>query len=74
MEAEFTLLRDHNGNAILCESPTFRDWETQTYLQSGSLMSKSCSAALELAGHSEEMKEKAAKFGENIAYAKQVSF
>lgn len=72
MSAEFTKLRDRNGNTLLPDSATFSDWERQTFLQSGSLLSRSCEAAIELAGHDEALKVAAAKFGENIAYARQV--
>lgn len=72
MSGEFTALRDRNGNAVLPESVNFSNWHRQTFLQSGSLLSSSCQAALELAGHEEELKNAAAKFGENIAYARQV--
>lgn len=72
MSGEFTSLRDRNGNAVLPETVAFSDWKRQTFLQSGSLLSSSCRAALELAGHEDEVQTAAAKFGENIAYARQV--
>ena len=74
MEAEFTSLRDTNGHSVLPETTTFTDWEKQTYLQSGSLLAKSCESALELSGHKDQLKSAAAEFGENIAYARQVTF
>jgi len=73
MSGEFTCLRDRNGNAVLPQSVKFSDWHRQTFLQSGSLLSSSCQAALELAGHDEELQNAAARFGENISYARQVS-
>lgn len=72
MSAEFTRLRDRNGNVLLPENVKFADWERQTFLQSGSLLSRSCEAAIELAGHDDDLKNAAAKFGENVAYARQV--
>ena len=74
MEAEFTSLRDTNGNSVLPENATFSDWERQTYLQSGSLLAKSCQSAIELSGHDDRLKSAAAEFGENVAYARQVRF
>ena len=56
MRAEFTLLRDSDGNALLPEGGiTMSDWEQQTFLASGSLMSRSCKAALMLAEHSDAL-------------------
>ncbi|XP_045198178.2 all trans-polyprenyl-diphosphate synthase PDSS2-like [Mercenaria mercenaria] len=72
MSAEFTKLRDRNGQMLLPDTVMFPDWERQTYLQSGSLLSRSCEAALELAGHDDDLKQAAAKFGENVAYARQM--
>ena len=72
MEAEFTPLRDHNGTAQLATTSSFEDWERQTYLQSGSLLSRACEGALELAGHNEQLKQAAKKYGECLAYARQV--
>ena len=72
MEAEFTSLRDVDGGSVLPDTVTFKDWERQTYLQSGSLLAKSCESALELSGHDDKLKSAAAEFGENIAYARQV--
>ena len=48
------------------------DWAKYVYLSSGSLIGKSCRAALELAGHEEEMQTCAFEFGKNIALAQQV--
>ena len=72
MEAEFTNLRDANGGPCLPDDVTFAAWEKQTYLQSGSLLAKSCESALELSGHEDRLKSAAAEFGENVAYARQV--
>ncbi|WAR08341.1 DLP1-like protein [Mya arenaria] len=73
MSAEFTSLRDRDGHPILPEGATFKDWERQTFLQSGSLLSRSCQSSLELAGHVEELQTLGAQFGENIAYARQMN-
>lgn len=72
MSAEFTQLRDRNGNTLLPEGVSFADWERQTFLQSGSLLSRSCEAVIELAGHEDHIKHAASKFGENVAYARQM--
>lgn len=72
MEAEFTNLRDANGGPCLPDDVTFAAWEKQTYLQSGSLLAKSCESALELSGHEDRLKSAAAEFGENVAYARQM--
>ncbi|KAL4232852.1 Decaprenyl-diphosphate synthase subunit 2 [Mactra antiquata] len=72
MTAEFTPLRDLHGNAILKKTAAFTDWERQTFLQAGSLLSNSCKAALELVGHEDELKQAAADFGKNLAYARQM--
>ncbi|XP_062608839.1 all trans-polyprenyl-diphosphate synthase PDSS2-like [Saccostrea cucullata] len=72
MEAEFTDLRDPRGECILKSDIQFSDWVRQTYLSSGSLLERSCQSAMELADHSEDQKEAAASFGENMAYLKQM--
>ena len=72
MEAEFTGLQDRNGIPHLPDSVCFSDWKKQTFLSSGSLLAKGCQAAMELANHSEETKQLAFAFGENMTYAHQV--
>jgi decaprenyl-diphosphate synthase subunit 2 len=73
MRAEFTRLRDSHGSAMLPdEGATIEDWEQQTFLASGSLIARSCAAALTLARHSEAMQQKAFEFGKQIAFAYQV--
>jgi hypothetical protein len=75
MRAEFTRLRDSHGSAILPDDgATVEDWEQQTFLSSGSLLARSCAAALTLARHSEAMQQKAYEFGKQIAFAYQVEF
>lgn len=72
MEAEFTDLRNDNGESLLKPDIQFSDWIKQTYLSSGSLLARSCRSAVELADHREDQKEAAASFGENMAYLQQV--
>jgi len=73
MQAEFTSLRDRNGCAILPEEgATLADWEQQTFLASGSLIARSCAAALALARHAETLQQQAFEFGKHVAFAYQV--
>lgn len=72
MEAEFTDLRNDNGESLLKQDIQFSDWIKQTYLSSGSLLARSCRSAVELADHREDQREAAASFGENMAYLQQV--
>ena len=73
MRAEFTALRDCHGNAVLpTDGVSISDWEQQTFLASGSLMSGSCKAALMLAEHSDSLQQQAYEFGRQIALAYQV--
>lgn len=72
MEAEFTDLRNDNGESLLKPDIQFSDWIKQTYLSSGSLLARSCRSAVELADHREDQREAAASFGENMAYLQQV--
>jgi len=74
MQAEFTGLRDCHGNAVLpVDGVTMSDWEHQTYLSTGSLISSSCKAALMLAQHPDTLQQQAYEFGKQIALAYQVS-
>lgn len=73
MQAEFTALRDCHGNAVLpVDGLTMADWERQTFLATGSLISSSCKAALMLAQHPDSLQEQAYEFGKQIALAYQV--
>jgi hypothetical protein len=75
MKAEFTGLRNRDGLPMLPqEGATIEDWQMQTFLSSGSLIAKSCQSALLLAGHTEELKQAAHRFGCHVAYAHQVCF
>ncbi|KAH3735937.1 hypothetical protein DPMN_042498 [Dreissena polymorpha] len=74
MSDEFTSLRDRNGKGVLPEGVTFSCWERQTFLQSGSLLSRGCWSAMERAGYNEQVQMAAEEFGKNIAYARQVLF
>ncbi|KAK7500066.1 hypothetical protein BaRGS_00008613 [Batillaria attramentaria] len=73
MEAEFTGFTDRQGNPTLPAAVTFSDWVKQTYLQSGSLLAKSCRAAMKLASHSSDMQQMAYDYGLNTAYVQQLS-
>jgi len=73
MRGEFTALRDCHGNAVVpADGVSISDWEQQTFLASGSLISRSCKAALMLAHHSDALQQKAYEFGRQIALAYQV--
>ncbi|XP_041353985.1 all trans-polyprenyl-diphosphate synthase PDSS2-like [Gigantopelta aegis] len=72
MEAEFTGLQDNNGDALLPDTVCFADWKKQTFLSLGSLLAKGCQAAMELASHSEDIKQLAFAYGENMTYAHQM--
>jgi len=73
MRAEFTSLRDCHGNAVLpVDGVTISDWEHQTFLASGSLISSGCKAVLMLAQHSDSLQQQAYEFGRQIALAHQV--
>lgn len=72
MEAEFTPLKDNEGNPVLTPQTNFLDWQTQTFLSSGSLLAKSCQSAMKLAGHNEEFQKAAFQFGKCMAFARQL--
>ncbi|XP_033635611.1 decaprenyl-diphosphate synthase subunit 2-like [Asterias rubens] len=61
------------GSGQLLPNVGIADWAKYVYLSSGSLIAKSCRAALELAGHGEEMQKCAFEFGKNIALAQQLN-
>ncbi|KAK3577386.1 hypothetical protein CHS0354_032234 [Potamilus streckersoni] len=73
MEAEFTALKDKSGNPLLPRNVTCSDWIEQTYLSSGCLLAEGCRAAMELANHSESVKDAAFTFGKNMALAQQMA-
>jgi decaprenyl-diphosphate synthase subunit 2 len=73
-KAEFTELRDCNGNAVFpADGTSIEDWEQQTFLSSGSLIARGCKAALMLAHHSEQLQQQAFEFGKHIALAYQLN-
>lgn len=72
MEAEFTGFTDKHGCPTLSADVTLSDWLQQTYLSSGSLLAKSCQAAMKLANHSLEVQLNAFNYGLNTAYVQQV--
>ncbi|XP_069975786.1 all trans-polyprenyl-diphosphate synthase PDSS2 [Penaeus vannamei] len=71
MEAEFVGDRDNQGNPVPSAAITMKDWEEKNFLAAGSLMAKSCKAALVLAGHEEEKQHHGFEFGKHIALAWQ---
>ena len=72
MEAEFTGFTDKHGNPTLPSSASFSDWLRQIYLQTGSLLARSCQAAMKLASHTTKVQEDAYNYGLNTAYVQQV--
>lgn len=73
-KAEFTKFRDRNGNCILpADGASIGDWQKQTYLSSGSLIAKSCQAALLLADHPKPLQDHVFEFGKQIAFAHKVN-
>jgi len=73
MKAEFTALQDSHGTGILpVDGVTISDWEQQTFLASGSLISSGCMAALMLASHSDMLQQQAYEFGKQVALAYEV--
>ncbi|KAL3881401.1 hypothetical protein ACJMK2_027846 [Sinanodonta woodiana] len=73
MEAEFTALKNRSGNPVLPRNVKFSDWSEQTFLSSGCLLAEGCRAAMELANHSELVKDAAFTFGKNMALAQQMA-
>ena len=73
MQAEFTALRDCHGNGVVpVDGVTISDWEQQTFLASGSLISSGCKAALMLSQHPDSLQQQAYEFGKQVALAYQV--
>lgn len=72
MCAEFTDFRDAEDNPCIPEGATLEDWKQQEYLVSGSLLSKSCSAAMMLGNHDSDIQESASDFGYHMALSQQV--
>lgn len=72
MQSEFIGDHDQQGHPIPYPGMTIHNWEEKNYLSTGSLMSNSCQATLELAGHSDEVQELGFKFGKSIGLAWQV--
>ncbi len=72
MCAEFSEFRDFEGKDHLPDDATLEDWKDQTFLVSGSLMAKSCRAAMMLGNHDVEVQRQAYNFGMHVALAHQV--
>ena len=47
-------------------------WHDFTYLSRGALLANCCTAALKLAGHTEELQQAAFDYGKHLAHAHQV--
>ncbi|XP_013389910.1 decaprenyl-diphosphate synthase subunit 2 [Lingula anatina] len=73
MQAEFTGLTDKSGCPVLKTTTTMDNWYEQTFLSAGSLVAKSCKAAMELAKHSQDVQEKAFNFGKYLTFARQLN-
>lgn len=71
MEAEFIGDFDKQGNPVPNSDVDLQFWEEKNFKAAGSLMAKSCKAAVLLAGHSVEIQERAFNFGCKIALAWQ---
>ncbi|XP_064473713.1 all trans-polyprenyl-diphosphate synthase PDSS2-like [Ornithodoros turicata] len=72
MQSEFIGDHDQQGHPIPYPGMTIQNWEEKNYLSTGSLMSNSCQATLELAGHEEKFQELGFEFGKSIGLAWQV--
>jgi len=73
VEAEFVGPRDKFGHPLLLsDQATIDDWERKAFLSSGSLIAKSCKAAMMLANHDKVKQEMAYAFGKHTALAHQV--
>ncbi|CAL4169353.1 unnamed protein product, partial [Meganyctiphanes norvegica] len=71
MEAEFIGEFDTQGNPMPTADFDINFWEEKNFKAAGSLMAKSCKAAVLLAGHGEELQERSFEFGCKIALAWQ---
>ncbi|XP_022082064.1 decaprenyl-diphosphate synthase subunit 2-like [Acanthaster planci] len=76
-EAAFTIFSEEEPGAkewgqVPLSNLGMADWAQYVFLSSGSLIAKSCRAALNLAGHEEEMQACVSEFGRNIALAQQL--
>lgn len=72
MEADYTAFIDKRGEPVMPERAAYSDWLIKTYLEGGSLLAKSCQAALKLAGHGPYMQLLAHDFGLNVAYVQEM--
>lgn len=72
MQSEFVGDHDLQGNPIPSKGINIRHWEEKNYLSTGSLMSNSCQATLELANHNNQFQELGFEFGKSIGLAWQV--
>ncbi|KAI8498594.1 Decaprenyl-diphosphate synthase subunit 2 [Branchiostoma belcheri] len=70
MEGSFLLEQDNQGVTFLPDKDwRIKDWTNHTFLCSGSLIAKSCQAAMMLAGHRVDVQKKAYNYGKHMALA-----
>ncbi|XP_035687165.1 decaprenyl-diphosphate synthase subunit 2-like [Branchiostoma floridae] len=70
MEGSFLLEQDNQGVTFLPDKDwTIKDWTNHSFLCSGSLIAKSCQAAMMLAGHRLDIQKKAYNYGKHMALA-----
>ncbi|XP_078698256.1 all trans-polyprenyl-diphosphate synthase PDSS2-like [Branchiostoma floridae x Branchiostoma belcheri] len=70
MEGSFLLEQDNQGVTFLPDKDwRIKDWTNHTFLCSGSLIAKSCQAAMMLAGHRMDVQKKAYNYGKHMALA-----
>ncbi|KAH7947225.1 hypothetical protein HPB52_008491 [Rhipicephalus sanguineus] len=72
MQSEFLGDHDLQGSPIPSPGMGIAQWEEKNYLSTGSLMSNSCQATLELASHEQDFQELGFEFGKSIGLAWQV--
>ncbi|XP_077977249.1 all trans-polyprenyl-diphosphate synthase PDSS2-like [Glandiceps talaboti] len=72
MEAEFTGYSVHQCNT-LDNNMKLTDWVELVFLSAGSLIAKSCQAALHLANHNSDMQQLAFEYGKFMSLCQQLS-
>lgn len=70
-ESEFLGQQDAEGSSIPTASVTIQDWEAKHFLASGSLLARSCRAAMMLADLDERFQTCAFEFGKHVSLAWQ---
>ena len=69
MEAEFIGTTDSQCAPLPIDGFNLDTWAERAFLSSGSLIAKSCKAAMELAGHTDKFQNMAFQFGKHLALA-----